>query len=832
MDALAGITVLDLTAGIAGPYATKLLADLGARVIKIERPGGDPARTLPPFLGDEPGPERSATFHFLNTNKQSVVLDLTTTSGKQALYGLLPLADLVVTSSSPATAERLGIDAATLRARRDLPVLAITNFGQTGPYRDYRLSETVLYAMGGEMYSHGTADREPLKLGGTAALLQCGAMATVAALGALHIWETAGTGQSIDLALFEAQIASLDRRSSTILAYRFSGRVQERAAGGGGGLASGIYPVADGYVEVTAASGDYWARFVEMLDDNRLRQPRWSSPLTARDPAAKEEVDAIVYPWMLARTRAEVWEAARRARAMVAPLYTGADLYADAVLHERGLWAEAEHALLGRLPMLGRPYLLEQSPWRLRHPAPRLGEHTGVVLGAPPPPARPPETPDQAMPLPLANVRICDFTAVWAGQSATMYLADMGAECIKVENPTVWNPMTRAAAPVLPAAMAAMMPPWMGGHPGGDPGPRPWNNCPAFVHVQRNKRSITVDSRRPEGLALVEELIRVSDVLAENLATGTLEKLGLTDDRLRELRPDLIILHLPAFGRSGPYTAGRGYGSHIDAVAGGTILRGYADTAPYSNTQIFAGDYFVGLHGAVAVMAALRHRRRTGAGQVIELAQWECSAQMFPQAALDAAWNGRAQRATGNRSAEGYIPNGVFPCAGADRWLALSCRNDGEWAALVAAMGRPGWALDAAFATAAGRAAAEGLIEQQIAAWTAKQERDALFHRLQTAGVTAGPVLNAADAATDPQLAANGAWQTLPATDDYPETPFQRPPYRFSRSDIRIRTAPAPFGADTAAVYRDLLGLGDKQMDRLRASGHITNRYAENVLGR
>ena len=432
--------------------------------------------------------------------------------------------------------------------------------------------------------------------------------------------------------------------------------------------------------------------------------------------------------------------------------------------------------------------------------------------------------------LPLAGVRICDFSAVWAGQSATMYLADMGAECIKVENPFIWNPMTRAASPRINAMMSAVLPPWIAGHPNSDPGPRPWNNSPAFIQVLRNKKSFTVDSRRPEGLAIVKALIRVSDVVAENLALGTLEKLGLDDDAIRLERPDAIILHMPAFGRSGAYVEGRGYGAHIDSVAGSTVLRGYADTAPGDNVQIFAGDFWGGAHGAFAVMAALRHRRRTGEGQVIELAQAESTAQMFPQAALDAAWNGRDSVSIGNRSIEGFVPNGVFRCDGDDRWIAISCRDDGEWAALVDAMGRPAWALRDELATAVGRASAEAEIEARIGEWLAGQDSYDLFHRLQAAGVTAGPVMNARDAAEDPHLRQTGAWTLLPATADYPETDFGAPPYKFEKSDVGIRTSPALFGEHNDYVYRELLGVSDEEFDRLTEAGHIATTYDPEVV--
>lgn len=431
--------------------------------------------------------------------------------------------------------------------------------------------------------------------------------------------------------------------------------------------------------------------------------------------------------------------------------------------------------------------------------------------------------------LPLSGIRICDFTAVWAGQTATMYLADMGAECIKVENPYIWNPMTRAASPRINAMIAPMLPPWIAGHP-PEPGPRPWNNSPAFIQVLRNKKSFTVDSRRPEGLAVVQQLIRISDIVAENLALGTLDKLGLDDAAIRALRPDAIILHMPAFGRTGEYTQGRGYGSHIDGVAGSTVLRGYRDSAPADNVSIFAGDYWGGMHGALALMAALRHRRRTGKGQVIEMAQVESSAHMFPQAALDAAWNGRAQGSVGNRSIEGFVPNGVFPTNAPEQWLAISCRTDAEWAALVDFMGRPAWATRDELATVAGRTAAEDEIEERLAEWTATRDRESTFHALQANGVTAGPVLNAQEAALDPHLAASGAWKRLPATEDYPEVDWLRPAYRFSESDVDLRQAPCLFGEHNDYVYRDVLGLSDEEFDRLKAAGHIADTFAPEAL--
>lgn len=432
--------------------------------------------------------------------------------------------------------------------------------------------------------------------------------------------------------------------------------------------------------------------------------------------------------------------------------------------------------------------------------------------------------------LPLSDITICDFTAVWAGQTVTMYLADMGAECIKVENPYIWNPMTRAASPRLDATTARFIPPWMGGHPNSEPGPRPWNNSPAFIHVQRNKKSFTVDSRRPEGLEVVKRLIARSNLIADNLAVGTMAKLGLTDEAVREMRPDIVILHLPAFGLTGEYVDGRGYGAHIDAVAGSTILRGYADSSPVTNTQTFAGDFFAGMHGAIAAMAALRHQRKTGEGQTIEMAQLEASAQMFPQAAMEGAWNGTAPRSIENRSIEGFVPNGVFHCQGEDSWIAISCRDDAEWEALGEAMGSPAWAADDSLITADGRRANEDAIEAGVAAFTESQDRDRLFRELQEAGVTAGPVLSNRDVAGDSHLQATGAFTPLPATEDYPATEWLQTPYRFSRSDVRIRTEPALFGQHNEYVYGEVLGYGDEEIAAFREQGHIADRYDDSVI--
>lgn len=382
--ALDGFRVLDLTHHLCGPYATKLLADYGADVIKIERPGtGDLARRLGPFKDDDPHPEKSGIFAYLNTNKRSVTLDLACAAGRAVFFDLLETADLVVENFRPGVMERLGIGYGELTARRpNIVLLSISNFGQTGPYRDWAGSELVLFAMGGEMFSMGVAEREPIKMAGTAALFQSGAAAAVAAVSALYAVQQGGGGEHLDVSIFETQFASVDRRHQWVIAYQYTGRVKGRdPIGAAIGFPAGVYPCADGFVEVTGG-GTRWPNTVRMLGSPpELLGPEWTAPGAFRRLDLKERFDAVFYPWLAERTKREVWAAAQAAHVLCGPLYTIEDLFTDPVIRERGFFIECERPYLGRFTMPGRPFLMSESPWSLRRPAPLLGEHTAEVLG-------------------------------------------------------------------------------------------------------------------------------------------------------------------------------------------------------------------------------------------------------------------------------------------------------------------------------------------------------------------------------------------------------------------------------------------------------------------
>ena len=378
---LDGVTVLDLTLDIAGPYCTKLFADFGADVLKVEPPGGDPSRAVGPWYQGVRGTERSGTFFYFNTNKRSLVVDIERAEARSVMERLIGRADIVVESQPAGRLDALGYGWAQLSALRDdLPMVSITPFGHDSPYRDYRVSDLVLYGFAGEMYSIGVQDREPVKMYGTASLVECGAAAATAAMGALTSAELQGLAQHVDFAMADAQFNGVDRRHAATIGWEYAGRKSLRAPGPAAGMLSGVYPCADGYVEFSGAAFRI-PRLNEMLGSPEwLQDEKWWRPGANLNPQLVDEFNAHFLPWSLERTKREIWSEAREAKVLCGPLFSVDELFEDTHFSDRGFWATATHDELGEVQIPGRPFMMPASPWSLRRPPPRLGEHTDEVL--------------------------------------------------------------------------------------------------------------------------------------------------------------------------------------------------------------------------------------------------------------------------------------------------------------------------------------------------------------------------------------------------------------------------------------------------------------------
>ncbi len=834
---LAGLTIVDLTEYITGPYATKLLADFGAEVIKIERPGGDPARKLGPFPDNVPNPEKSGTFFYFNTNKRSIELDLETEAGRDLLWKLIDQADAVVESHAPGWLASLGFSWDAIHARRPhVPLISITNFGQESPYRDYAGTELTLFALAGEMYTMGVQEREPVTMYGTASLVESGSAAAAAIMAAILSGQRQGVGQWVDFSIADSHFLGADRRHVGTIAFQFSGRRTVRASRENRAVLAGVYPCADGWVEFTGAS-NRMDRFATMLGNPEwLQDPKWGQRASLLDPDNIAELEGHFFVWLSEHTKREIWAAAREARVLCGPLFDVAEISEDGHFRDRGFWQTVNHEALGEVTFPGRPLIMPRSPWELRRPAPLLNEHKAEIeaIGgrAPVPGPQPVAAPK----LPLDGVRVIDLCVVWAGPFSTLLMGDLGAEVLKAENSHVMQPMTRGTLARPTQELIDRLPPAAGGYPYNVPGPRPWNYNPTFVQLFRNKKSFTVDLRTEEGREIFGRVVAESDVVVENNATETMEGLGITYEFLKKYNPRIIMVRIPAYGSTGPYNQARALGVHLESVLGHTLLRGYADADPSENSAIFSGDYLAGAQAALAVMMALRHRDLTGEGQKIEIGQAENASAMLAQAFMTHSLTGKVPERIGNRSIYGFAPTGVYPCKAVgpatecgDRWIALSITCDDDWKRLAAVMGDPAWASDPSLETNAGRAAQHDEIDRRLAEWTAGFDDYDLFHKLQAAGIAAAPVLESSRAFDDAHTQARGLYQPQTLFDGQGPFLFNTPFFRFSETPVTVRQAPVGLGEHNDYVYREILGVDDAEFERLVAAGHIAQDFDAHI---
>jgi len=835
-DALAGLRVLDLTQGFAGPFGVKQLADQGADVVKIERPGGDPMRWAGPFAHDAVDPERAGLFLYLNTNRRGIVLDLKQAADVETFRRLVERADVVVESYRPATRTRLGVGFEQLqRWNPRASLVSLSNFGDTGPYRDWELTELVSYALAGPMYPNGLPGREPLASTENATLAYAGLALAAAALAAVCASQRDGAGRHVSLSIAESFLAGGERQP---LPYFYNGEIPRRI---GDPLRAqflmGGYACKDGYVAVQGIGrGDsWWPRVFKMMGMAELsKDPRFENATAiARH---KAEFDVIWGEWLMRRTRREIFDAAAEARFPMAPVYTAADMFVDPHFVARELFEEIEHPVAGRLRYPAKPFRLHGAATRPSRPAPTLGQHQAEVLAelrsaptgsawtfgtpsertpgavgtTPAPRAASASASGPATPLPLAGIRVLELAEGWAGPMTGMWLGDLGAEVIKVEAVQRFD---HARGPVdVPPSLA-------GFYPRRDPGERPWTVNSGFVQANRNKLGMTLDLSRERGVELFKRLVAVSDVVVTNMVTGVPEKMGIGYEVLSKIRPDLVMLSCSGFGLTGPYAKRVTMGGAMDGIAGYGALRHYPDANPDTVNYSTRTDVVTGMTNAVAILAALAQRARTGRGQQVEVAGVEASLHHVPEALMDYAISGRVRTAAGNDHPL-MAPHGVFPCAGEDRWIAISVYTDAQWRALRVEMGEPDWARDARFDDARGRRRHRDALAHPLADWTRTRDPIALMEALQGRGVPAAAVHDAADHARDPHWQARGFHQPTTLA-GYGTFPLPTSPWILDGARLGVRLPPPGLGEHDALIYGRWLGLSEAEIEELRRECYL-----------
>ena len=783
LQGLDDLRVIDFSDGIAGSYASKLLADAGAEVIKVEPEDGDPLRRwseqyFRTGVAHEGGD--SALFRFLNTSKLSV----TGKFGDEHIARLIAGADIVINNFLPGS---LDVDGFCARYPQ-VVLLSITPWGHTGPFRDRPATEFILQAESGSLSLRGLPDQPPVMAGGRITEWVGGTYAAVAALAAARGARRSGRGDHIDFSLLE--VMTIAGTSYADLMASLAGRPAITAPLRSVEIPS-IEPTKDGWVGFTTNSNQQYTDFLVLIGRTDLLGDKEFASIWGRT-ARMEEWNRVVHAWTRQHTTAAIVEAAALLRIPVAPVNDGRSVLAHEHFQARHVFvANPAGGFLQPRP----PYQVDgKAPGALR-PPPSIGEHRHAVNPRLP---RRANGAGEGGQLPLAGIRVLDATAWWAGPSATQMLAHLGAEVIHVEA------IQRLDGIRMLGGRFMHKPRW-------------WEYSGMFLGANTNKLGLTLDLDQAEGVATAKRLIAQCDVFVENYSPRVMEKFGLDWETVHALNPRTIMVRMPAFGLSGPWRDHVGFAQTMEQITGMAWITGFADDQP--RIQRGPCDPLAGMHAAFAALAALAERDRTGRGCFVECPMVEGALNAAAEQIVEYSAYGNLLARNGNRCARA-APQGLYPCKGhrpeAEQWLALSVETPVQWRALKDCLGSPAALEDGKFQSHPGRVRFHDELDQVLAGLFGERELAGMVEALVASGVPAGHVWPAASTSEHPQLRSRVFYEavTHPVVGEHPcvTTPFT------SRHIARWIHRPAPvLGQDNRHILRAVLGCSDERIDELEA---------------
>lgn len=787
---LEGYTLLDLT-DVKGQLCGRFLADLGMEVVKIEPPGGDPTRRLPPFFKEQ---QLSLRFAHLNANKRSVELDLDSTQDRAAFQEWVRQVDVMVESFAPGYLSSIGLGYAELAGYHPGLVMAsITGFGQTGPHSGFACTDSVAFAMSGLMYIAGEPDLPPCLAPETQAYYFGSLTAALGVVAALYRREQTGTGDWVDVSMQE----TLATQEHTIRLYANEGEILRRSGSQHGHVAPGkVFPCKDGYVYLYVSRRD-WKRFLEVWQDHpkELEEQKWLNNLYRREQAVyiNREVSRFTERFSVA----DLTLLLQSHRIPCLPVNRPQDFIADPQVNERRVFTQVSYPMFGTVTQPSLPFLLDGRRCAVR-PAPvetpqkpssaAASENTSSER-------KPGQRPRTDESLPLTGMRVLSFDHVLAGPYGMTLLADLGAEIIKIES---------AKGGLDPFRFFGT---------GEDP-----NLSPRFWEFNRNKRSLTVNLKHSQGPALIRELAKHCDLVMDNFAARVLPALGLDYDTLVKTKPDIITLRMPGLGSNGPKKDYVTLGTNITAFTGFTYLWNHPEKLdPPTGSQTVLPDYASGLLAAIVAVAASLYRKRTGRGLSIDLSQAEAAAFMIGVSMMQALNSEEGPLPAGNHSSLA-APHGVYRCKGEDRWCVIAVEANEQWLALAAALEQPALLEDVRFRTQSDRIHHREELDQIIQEWTRHRDAHQVMRQLQVNHIPCGVVQNGADLVADEHLKERGFLVEC----DNPRIgriTLPGPPLRFAACSTTTQWEFPELGRDNAAVLSELLGYTPERISELDRDG-------------
>jgi crotonobetainyl-CoA:carnitine CoA-transferase CaiB-like acyl-CoA transferase len=784
-ELLASLRVLDLSDD-EGAAVTRLLADLGADVLKVEPPGGSPSRTRRPTLGGT-----GVRFALHNANKRSTVLDPSDPRDCERLIELAGGADIVVDSGTPGQAAAYGSSCDDLADRfPQLVTMSVTDFGRTGPRSSWRATDPVLYALSGSLARSGPTTGTPVSPPDGIASATAAVQGTWAALVAYYNRLRCGTGDYIDFSRFEAVVMALDpafgahgqAAAGIRRPDRWRGRPKNQDA-------YPIYPCQDGYVRLCVMSPRQWHGLRRWLGEPEDFQDPKYDVIAARF-AAWPQIGLLVQQLFAGQTMKALVSEGQSHGVPISAVLDPAQILASDHFQAVGAVADAElvPGVRSRIPT--GYYAVNGQHVGFRTPAPSVGHDQTRWLAEKARIA----APGSSGPRPFDGLRIIDLGIIVAGGELSRLFGDLGAEVIKVESAAYPDGLRQAR---IGDAMSE-----------------------SFAWTHRNNLAFGVDLRDEAGKQVFIRLIADADAVFANFKPGTLTALGFPYDTLRSLNPRVVLAESSAFGDNGPWSNRMGYGPLVRATAGVSKLwtdqhpqPGQADDSRhrfYDATTVFP-DHVVGRITAIGALAALIHRDRTGAGARVHVSQAEAVVNQ-----LDAHYVADAAR-TGDQAelVDDTSVHEVLPCAGDDEWCVISIRTDTDWRSASAVFGLPELGDDARFATGEARLAHRGDLIEQVSAWTRGRTPSQVAEALQAAGVPAGQMNRPPDVLEDPQLRQRKLFSDMrhplfdhPLPAETGPAPFRHIP------QAPQRPAPLP-GQDTREICHKVLGMSSEETEQL-----------------
>jgi len=796
-----GIRVLELAGSIAGAYCGRLFACIGGDVALVEPPDGAPTRRLGPWITDSQGTRRSATHEYLDAGKKSVVLS---ESELDLAFGW---ADVVISSSD---GDPRAIEARHERIAAANPQavhVVLSGFGLTGPYACWRSTPIVDWASGGYLYLTGEPQREPVQGGGPWAAYIAGTTAAVGAQVALINAVRTGRGELVDVGAMEA-VAAAHQWSLTM--YTHTGAIKKRW---GLRIGEAHYPMTlwqcgdGGWIVAGAPNRDQWERFCITTDSVLLMADDAMYAPAERFERA-DEIDAHVAPWFAQHSAEEAVALLQANRVPASRVLDFAQMMQEEQVAVRES-LEPRTDLGDGVRTIALPFRLAgvESPQRpSAHGADTAGFLDGIRLDD-----------ERHLPeLDLSSMRVVEFSLAWAGPFAGRILGDLGVDVVKVEHPASRG--LREAEPpsrgdgwkwgdLAPAAVRAEV------FPDADPGERPWNRMGIWNKMNRSKRSVALDAKTEEGSTILQRLIGEADVVLHNYSPRGARSLGIAGDQVEAINDRVVSIAMTGFGETGPMAGFAAYGPILEAFSGFDEAMGYAGEGPMRVGVAFP-DAVGGLHGVVAMLAALWERELSGGAAHIDLSQFETLLAIAGELLLATSAEGAAPRRHGNRSID-HAPQGVYPCAGDDGWVALTVQDDAEWKRLMALLQDDALTdLEAGDLTA--RRAAHDDIDAAISRWTRSRSPLDAARQLQAAGIAAAPAFTNGDIVGNEHIVARDFMVEY----DHPDVgrrAFPGLPIHFERSPVRI--APPPTLGQHNGEVLMALGYSAADVERLEAIG-------------